>query len=362
MRNLFYISFFSLVFNYFVSNAQDSTYHYQQAYEIIDSMLTGKTPLNFKKTVFTTENAYLDGQLDLLKINNEIENLKNLINAVITSNIITYSGIDKEDVTKQAAIFKVLTDTILVIVDSVNIFFHTPYLYDFEDTWGQKDWTSMFVSKLLISGEGNCHSMPYLYKILAEELQTSAYLSFAPNHIYIKQRCVKSGWYNTELTSATFPVDAWIMASGYVHLDAIRNGLYMDTLSLQQSVAYCLLDLAQGYQRKFGKANLDFVVKCCNTVLKYHAVNVNAMLTKAEAQKHFIEAKMKANNVKNPQDLFADTTIKAMYSDMEHTYVRLHQLGYRCMPEEMYLQWIGMLKTEPEKYIDKKIIHKFNNW
>ena len=151
------------------------------------------------------------------------------------------------------------------------------------------------------------------------------------------------------------------MASGYVNLDAIRNGLYMDTLSLKQSVAYCLLDLAQGYQQKFGKNNPEFVTKCCKTLLKYHPVNVNAMLTKAETQKRFIEAKMKTKSVKDPKELFADNSIESMYSDMEQTYVRLHQLGYRRMPEEMYLKWMGLLKNEQEKYLDKKIIHKFVN-
>ncbi|MFA5300734.1 MAG: hypothetical protein WC389_21300 [Lutibacter sp.] len=201
----------------------------------------------------------------------------------------------------------------------------------------------------------------YLYKILAEEFQIPAYLAFAPNHIYIKLHCKKTGWYNTELTSATFPVDAWIMASGYVHLDAIRNGLYMDTLGMQQSVAYCLLDLAQGYQQKFGKDNPEFVVKCCETVLKYHPVNVNALLTKAEAQKHFIDTKMKIINAKSPKELFSDDSIKAIYEDMEKTYVQLHLLGYRRMPEEMYMQWMGLLKSEPEKYINQKVIHKFEN-
>ncbi len=354
MRYAFYTIFFALVFNCFASKAQDSTHFYKQAYEIIDSMLTGKTPLNFKKAVFTTENAFLDGQLDTAMVNKEIAILGMLTKSILSSNLVSYSGIDKEDIKKHAAIFKLLTDTIPIIIDSVNIFFHTPYLYDFEDMWGQKDWTNMFVSKLLQRGKGNCHSMPYLYKILAEEFQITAYLAFAPNHIYIKQHCKKTGWYNTELTSATFPVDAWIMASGYVHLDAIRNGLYMDTLSMQQSVAYCLLDLAHGYQKKFGKSSPDFVIKCCNTVLKYHTVNVNAMLTKAEAQKLYIETKMKEKGVKSPQELFNDILIKGMYSDMEKTYVRLHQLGYRRMPEEMYLEWMGMLKNEPENILIKK--------
>ncbi|MDR1198026.1 MAG: hypothetical protein LBK94_03285, partial [Prevotellaceae bacterium] len=123
-------------------------------------------------------------------------------------------------------------------------------------------------------------------------------LAFAPNHIYIKIYSQETGWYNTELTSATFPVDAWIMASGYVTLDAIRNGLYMDTLSDMQAVANCLVDLAQGYQRRYGKENPEFVVKCCNTALQYHPANVNAMLTKAEAQKYYIRSLMKSKNAK----------------------------------------------------------------
>jgi len=360
MKNKFYILIL-ITITCTYSKAQDSTHYYQEAFEIIDSMLTGKTETSFKKAVFATENAYLDRQMSFLKFDREIKRLVNIIQIVRNSNPIIYNESDKENIEINASIFKVMTDTIPILTDTSNLMIHYPFLYDFDDMWGQIDWGSMFVSKLLVTQKGNCHSLPYLYKILAEELGANAYLAFAPNHIYIKLHCKKTGWYNTELTSATFPVDAWIIASGYVHLDAIRNGLYMDTLSLNQSVAYCLLDLAQGYQRKFGKSNPDFVLKCCETVLKYNPVNVNAMLTKAEAQKRFIDAKMKARNVKNPKDLFADNSIKAMYSDMEQTYVLLHQLGYRRMPEEMYMQWMGLLKSEPEKYINQKVILKFEN-
>jgi hypothetical protein len=354
MKHTTSILVFVFSFIFFKSQAQDSTRIYNEAYEIVDSMLTGKNPLSFKKAVFTTENAYLDGQMSFFKFDNEIKLFANIIRVVKSSNSVIYNESDKENIEINASIYKVMTDTIAILADTSNLIIHYPFSYDFDDMWGQTDWGSMFVSKLLVTRKGNCHSLPYLYKILAEEFNVQAYLAFAPNHIYIKNYCKKTGWYNTELTSATFPVDAWIMASGYVHLDAIRNELYMDTLSLQQSVAYCLLDLAHGYQRKFGKANPDFVIKCCNTVLKYHPVNVNAMLTKAEAQKSFIDAKMKEKGVKSPKELFTDDSIKIMYSDMEQTYVRLHQLGYRRMPEEMYMQWMGMLKNEPEKYIDKK--------
>ena len=79
------------------------------------------------------------------------------------------------------------------------------------------------------------------------------------------------------------------------------------------------------------------------------------MLTKAEAQKYYIQLQMKTKNVKTPQALFADNSIKEMYADMEQTYARLHQLGYRRMPEEMYMKWMGMLKNEPNKYNNSNV-------
>ena len=349
MQNKFLLYIIFVLFCSIVK-AQETSNIYKQAYCRIDSMLNGQSKLKFRNAVLATENAYFDGNLDYKQVNQEIEKIEKLTNKVFNNNPIDYMESDKDIVMKHSALFKSFTDTIPIVINSCSVLLHIPYAYDFDDMWGEKDWSKMFVSKLLFTGKGNCHSLPYLYKILSEELNIPAYLAFAPNHIYIKTFSKKMGWYNTELTSGTFPVDAWLMASGYISVDAVKNGLYMDTLSTKQSVANCLLDLAQGYQHKFGKDNPDFVLKCCNTVLKYHPTNVSAMLTKAEAQKSYIQARMKAQNKKTPQELFADNSIKEMYSDMEQTYVRLHQLGYRRMPEEMYTKWIASLKSEPNKY------------
>lgn len=341
--------------------SQDSTFLFKQAFATIDSMLTNKTQMSFKKAVFATENAYLDGTLDYKSLENELTLLKSLSEVIAQSNIIDYSESDKSQVINSASLFKVMTDTVPVVLDETHIFVHVPFSYDFEDVWGNEDYSKTFVSKLLKTNKGNCHSLPFLYKIIAEELQISAFLAMAPNHIYIKQHCKKTGWYNTELTSATFPIDAWLMASGYVYLDAIRNGLYMDTLSTQQSIAFTLLDLAKGYEHKFGISNPQFIFKCVDSALKYIPNNVNAMLYKAESKKRYIEMQMKIKNVKTPQELFSNDETKQMYTEMEQIYMRLHQLGYRRMPDDMYIKWLTMLKTEPEKYIDKKVIHKFEN-
>jgi len=331
---------------------------FQQSYDYINGMLKGETRLSFKDAVMKTEVAFNNEIFDIDKVNQKYRLLVHLAKEFAKTELITYAEKDRDIIVKHAAIFKAITDTTLIPTDSSYFLVHPPYTYDFEDPLGQKDWSKMFVSKLLETGKGNCHSLPYLYKILAEELNVPCNLAFAPNHIYIKLFSEKKGWYNTELTSATFPIDAWVIASGYVTTDAIRNGLYMDTLSNKQAVANCLIDLAQGYQQKFGKNNPNFVIKCCNTVLEYHPANVNALLTKAEAQKHFIHAMMKAKNFSKPDALFSDTAIKNMYSEMESIYIQLHKSGYRRMPEEMYVQWLDLLNKEPHKYVNKNTDNK----
>lgn len=39
---------------------------------------------------------------------------------------------------------------------------------------------------------------------------------------------------------------------------------------------------------------------------------------------------------------------------MENTYVRLNEMGYRRMPEEMYKEWIEILTREPEQFVGNK--------
>jgi hypothetical protein len=196
--------------------------------------------------------------------------------------------------------------------------------------------------------------LPYLYKIFAEEVGADAHLALAPNHVYIKVRNQKDGWYNTELTSGVFPVDAWIMASGYIHLSAIRNGLYMDTLSWQQNVALCLIDLAHGYEKKY--QNTEFVMQCAELALQHYPNYANALLLKAETMKRRFEQQMQEYRAEYPKELFdLVPEAKTLFDKMQATYLKVHQLGYRTMPKEMYLSWLAELEQQKEKYTNQNI-------
>lgn len=333
MKNIFI-----LIFLYSVKSFGQDIYY--EVYKEHCAMLEGKQPLDFKRAVFISENAFYDNQLDYDDFCQTIKVSAAICESIKKSFDLTYTVKDKEKTMVYASVFRFMTDTIPILLSDDFVFFRQTYSYNFEDFAGEKDWSNMFVTKLLETNKGNCHSLPILYKLIVEEMGERAWLSFAPNHLYIKLRNEKSGWYNTELTSGYFPTDAWMIATGYTHLDAIRNGVYMDTLSQKQSVAMCLIDLAEGFQKKFGDINSGFVLSCCETALKYYPNYVNALLLQAET---LMKAYRKQSDKNTPEN-------KDMFARLNKMYSNIHKLGYRKMPDAMYLEWLMSLSNQKELY------------
>jgi hypothetical protein len=289
--------------------------------------------------------VYNNDTLSEYRFNHFIDYSKLIIQAwSIFNPIKNYKQSDSANFQHNFAIYHFLRDTTKLDYQNTE-YLHLPYTYDFEDFFGRIDWSTMFVTKLIMTNRGNCHSLPYLYKILADELGATCWLSLAPNHMYIKNRCQKTGWYNTELTSGDFPTDAWILTSGYIPVDAVRSGIYMDTLSNQQAIAQCVLDLAKGYEFQTKSYEDGFILKCCDLTLKYHPLNVQALLLKAETLKKIYE---KHGNVV----LEIGTLI---FDEMEKLYTKLFELGYREMPDKMYMQWLSSIKKERNKYTNKQL-------
>ncbi|HMK59132.1 MAG TPA: hypothetical protein VK462_08750 [Nitrososphaeraceae archaeon] len=349
------IVLFLFLFVSFGSFAQEQKIIYERAFTELKGMLEDSIPTSFKRAVFVTEDAYRENSLSYSIFNSKITFLTDLCRKISRQGNLIYDESDKDEIKKYAAVFRLMTDTVQFLIDNTRYFVTQPYEYDFEDFWGEKDWSKMFVSKLLETNRGNCHSLPFLYKILVEELGGKAYLSMAPNHTYIKQWSKKTGWYNTELTSHYFPIDALIMASGYIHLSAVQNRIYMDTLSEKQSIAVCLVDLAKGFERK-AKDDLDFIANCSDLALKYYPKYTNALILKAETTKRRFEKIMEKTGATYPAQVFDRPDAKALFGSMEHQYSSIHELGFRTMPKEMYINWLIELKRNKKKYGNKEII------
>lgn len=335
-----------LIIPCFCAIAQKQDKLFEDSYILLNDMIINESSYNFKKAVFSVENAYLEGKLDTMSLNYRIKILHNLSLSLIKERFLYYPEKDKEKVNKWASVFEVMCDTIPLNINN-ELYQYEPFSYDFNDVFGHRTRENLFVSKLLETRKGNCRSLPYLYKILAEELGVEANLALAPNHIYIKHRSLKDGWYNTELTSRMFPIDAWIMASGFVHIDAISNGVYMKALNNKESIALVLIDLADNYNAKFPNNDGNFVLKCCELAIKQYPNFATALILKAET--HY-------NQIEKEKDI---EKYDLRFKNLEKEYEHIHKIGYRNMPESMYLNWLVTLKTERNKY-ENKNVNTFN--
>lgn len=331
--------FFILIILILGVQAQTSQSYYTEVYSELSSMLSGNKPLDFKRAVFLTENAYNEDQLNEETFNSIIGIYASLCKSIISSGNITYLKKDKEKADAQCGVFVFMTDS-MPIQTTEGISIHPPFAYNYEDFAGQKDWSNTFVSTLMQTQKGNCHSLPYLYKMIMDELGQESFLALAPNHIYIKAQNKKVGWYNIELTCSDFPTDAWLMASGYIHIDAIRNKIYMKALTNKESVAMTLVDLAQGYQAKYGIGDGSFMLQCCDTAIKYFPNYINAMLLKGDIL----------------TTLYNQSPDKVQMEEMNSLYVDIHRLGYRKMPTQMYQKWLGSLSTDKTEHQMRSVI------
>ncbi len=349
MLHKFFLSAFLVhvaVVNIMAQKSDSAAYLYNSCFDSLHTLIRDNEQHAFKKAVFLTENVFMGNGMEYDNFNSHIVQMAQITKLWMQANPLKdYRDRDSINFHKNMGIFRLMKDTIAFKSADGKTFIMLPYSYDFTDFFGKEDWGYMFISKLLATKKGNCHSLPYLYKIMADELGAICWLSLAPNHLYIKNRNRKSGWYNTELTSGTFPIDAWITASGYIPLQAIQNGIYMDTLSNQQAIALTVLDLAKGYEFQTRNYYDGFILKCCDLVLQYHPVNVQALLLKAETLKKIY---LRQNELK-------EAAAPDTYKEMESLYVKLFNLGYREMPEKMYLKWLNSVNEEKEKYSNEQL-------
>jgi hypothetical protein len=305
--------------------------YYNRAYWIISDMLSGKQPLCLKKAVFAYEWAYSEGKLDYESYDNEIRETARKLQQFVKNRRISHlrtSG--------NYSLFEYFTKP-----SELNG--NKSFQYDFEDPHGENDQTKPFVTKLMRTHTGQCHSMPLLYKILADEMGVEAYIAYAPLHSYIKHRDEIGNWVNVELTTGEIQADEFYVSTYNITSDDIRNRIYMDTVSLHKTIADCLSNMTFGYKHLYGGED-PFVYQCFNTVLKYYPNDIMALegvyaYTRAIDKRYFV------NHHKRNLEY-----VKTMM-EIERKIDSMH---YNDMSPELYKQ----LSDAVEQYRLKKIKEK----
>jgi hypothetical protein len=243
------------------------------------------------------------------------------------------------DLAKKWMLHRFMSDTLRLKDDKGKVTFtHMPYEYDFDDPFGKTDYTKLFVTKLMRTRKGQCRSMPLLYLILAEELGVKAWLSYSPSHSYVKLQDDKKAWYNLELTNGNYSAESWILGSSFIKSEALKNELYMDTLSKKELIAATLHELGKGYAQKFGYDK--FVLQNAETTLKYHKNNVFAMQMKADWATMRFKYVLHQLNYPPKNQIHLYPKANQILQDMYSIYGYIDQTGYEDMPEDMYTAWL----------------------
>lgn len=310
------------------SYAQKNTQTYNKAYQEQLAMLSGKEVISFKRSVFLVEDAYYSDKLNYQAFCQDISNITAQL-----KDLIRQKHIENHPIAGNYVTFSFMADTI-----AANGF--KPFTYDFDDFTGTKDWSKQFVTKLLKTHSGNCHSLPFLYKILCEELGAKAYLALAPNHVYIKHQDERGQWTNVELTNPGFPRDQWIIKEMAITVEAIKKNIYMNPLTPKESVAMTMFDLACGYKSLYGYDN--FVLKVSNTALKYYPKCVPLIQLRANCLLTMINKERKKSRP-DTATLLADIALH------KRAIAEVAQLGYKDMPIELYKDWVQSVEKEKKK-------------
>lgn len=256
--------------------------YYVSAFNEMSDMLAGRDSLSIKRAVFLAEWAYYEGKLDYNKdFCDEIDRIKTFIRSLYTVNKLhTYkTGM-------QMAI-----SSYMVSPFSGNNYI--PYTYDFE-TFSVDDepWDRQFVSRTLKTHTGQCRSLPWMYKILANELNAPVSLAHAPRHCYImykdEDKITPEEWINLELTTNQMNPSWWIKQDFEICDSAVIVGTYMTPLTEFQTVASQMADLAFGYCEKFHRYD-EFSYYCASRSLEFYPMNPNAWIIRGKSLEQIVQ-------------------------------------------------------------------------
>ena len=341
---------------YQFTNPNSTTYqkhidYYIKAYHELNKMLTGEKPLSVKDAIYHVENAYLAGGLSSKQYNDYVSHYKHCVQLVAKKYKLDLAN----NIALQFAIQKLYNDTIYDPETQKHI---PPLTYDFEDIMGDKDYKQLFVSKLMATGKGQCHSMPLLHKLLSDEFGGEAYLAYAPAHSYIQFKDDKGRFVNFETTNGSLTTNSFVVGSGYIKSEAILNKIYTKEVNTKQLIAQLLVELANSFKHKLGYDN--FMGICTTTALKYYPNCIAAYMETANLETAKLDKTLFDAGYPTYNELPKHPKVKEQLDFVTAMYNQIDKLGYSTMPKEAYDEWLKSLGEEKQKQENEKLRIQLN--
>lgn len=320
----------------------ERTKGFPYALQHLQDMLTGKLPLSVADAYFTIENAFGNCYVTKQQYNQIINESADFIKTWMQQN-----GLDaKDNYQVHYAIKRFMSETLTITKRTgkadkgtdVQTISHASFHYDYNDYSGEQDYRNLFITKCLATGFGQCASMPGVYLILAEKLGVKAYLSFAPQHSFIKHPDNSGNIVNYEPTSNWEISDKWYKDNLFISAEAVRSGIFLDTLNSRQVVANCVFDLAVQYIKVDLTGNEAFILNCLKVGTPYFPKNNNltSLFIYSMHLKTVLREIMRKHNLKTLEDLERLPEAQPYYQEYIGNEKYIASLGYQDMPAGMY--------------------------
>jgi regulator of sirC expression with transglutaminase-like and TPR domain len=267
--------------------ANSSTSHTVSADQlrIVGSLLaTPEGQIDFAKSKLAIDKL-VDPAIDVTAFLTQVDQM--------TARVESMAGPDASAIKKLAAVRK-----FIYVAGEWNGY--RPFQYDMSDPFGT-NLDNKLLPTYVATRRGNCVSMPILFLILADRLGVHMAVSTAPLHVFLQYIDDKSGkTFNIETTSGGLPArDAWLRQSFPMTDAAIRNGVYLKTLSRKEALAvFAQLILEHDMQTRQYHALIDVAER----ILKYYPADLDAMLAEGTAYAHLIDVEFK-QKYPNPYDI-----------------------------------------------------------
>lgn len=327
---------------------------YQTAFYEIMKMAEIQNEFSIAKANFIVENAYYENPGNYQNFEKTIREIGQFLNWKMQEYVLDST----DNLAKNMLLFRFFTDTLEIKSKNLK---HYPFTYDFEDYPGKEDWSKIFVSKALMTNSGQCHSLPLLYLIIAEKIGAEAQLAYSPRHTYIKFKDNTGKWYNVELTNGMMTTDAFILQSGYIKSETLRNKIYMQPLNKNQLLSLMLFDLAKGYTVKY--CYDEFVEKVIDEAIRLDSTNIVAQALKSDfltIKFDYISKQLGITEQNYMQKLAQYPQAKQAFITRNKQYDKMDNLGYQEMPADAYEKWLNSLNEAHQKQQSEQIFIDLN--
>ncbi len=316
---------------------------YIASFNLLNKMLNDVEPLDIKQAVFYSEKAR-DTTLNWKKFESDIKYWKEIV-----LQLIQQEKLDPQNsLAINFCIQKLFSDTIKIIDPLTNkrktI---SPFTYDFEDFYGEKDIRNYMVSKLLRTHSGQCHSMPLLYLILTQELGAEAFISHSPSHSFIMFRDGYGRYSNFETTSGYICSRDMYLETNLIKSEALKNGIFLRPTTLKESIAHCMVDLGSYFQKQFG--NDDFVLQCGLVAKKHAPNNASAQILLENIGTAYMLDEAKRCGWPNENERHKYKRLNELQTIMADLQTNTDMMGYEEMPKDAYEHWLKQVEVEKLK-------------